>query len=83
VITHNLIFGLYIVDMSDTEDYICPVEVEDLQAAEQYSTSKPAPVVSEFVDVANLVMFENGISRKPENVEDSLKLYHLLKNTLE
>jgi len=47
------------MDMSDTEDYICRVEVEDLQAAEQYSTSKPAPVVPEFVNVANLSILQN------------------------
>ena len=62
----------------DTNDYICPVDVENLKAAEEYSISKPEPVVAEFI-----VMEENGILSKPKSTDEALKLYYLLKHVLE
>ena len=59
------------------------MDVENLMAAEEYSLSKPEPVVAEFIDLANTIMEENGILSKPKNTDDALKLYHLLKSALE
>ena len=75
--------GIPILLSIDTDDYICPVDAENLIAAEEYSIPKPEPVVTEFIDLANTVMEENGITSKPTNTDDALKLYHLLKHTLE
>lgn len=59
------------------------MDVENLKAAEEYSVSKPEPVVTEFTDLANTVMKGNGILSKPKNTDDALKLYCLLKHVLE
>ena len=67
----------------DTNDYICPVDVENLEAAEEYSISKPEAVIAEVIDLANTVMEENGILSKPKSTDEALKLYRLLKHVLE
>ena len=59
------------------------MDVENLIAAEDYSLSKPEPIVAEFIDLANTVMEENGILTKPKSADDALKLYCLLMYALE
>ena len=37
------------------------VDHDDLEAAEEYSISKPAPASSEFIELVNLIMIEDEI----------------------
>ena len=64
--------------ISGTDDYICPVDADSLKAAEEYSLLKPDPAAAEFMELANVIMTDNNI-RKPNNADDALQLYHLLK----
>lgn len=53
-----------------------------MEAAEEYSTSKPAPASSEFVELADIVMTEDEIE-VPTNADEGLVLYRHLKSLLE
>ena len=68
--------------ISGTHDYICPVDTDSLIAAEEYSLLKPDPAPAEFMELANIIMADNN-KRKPNNPDDALQLYHLLKYVLE
>lgn len=68
--------------ISGTDDYICQVDIDSLIAAEEYSSLKPDPAPAEFIELANVIMVDNNI-RKPNNPDDALQLYQLLKHVLE
>lgn len=59
-----------------------PVCSDDLEAAEEYSISKPGPASAEFTELAEFIMMEAGI-QAPTNSDDALKLYRHLKASIE
>ena len=54
----------------------------DLEAAEEYSISKPGPASAEFTELAEFIMMEGGI-QLPTNSDEALKLYRHLKTSFE
>ena len=53
-----------------------------MEAAEEYSTSKPVPTSSEFIELVDLIMTEDEIEI-PTNADEGLVLYRHLKSLLE
>ena len=58
------------------------IDGDDLEAAEDYSVLKPGPASAEFVELAELIMTEDGI-QIPTNADDGLALYRHLKSLLD
>ena len=56
------------------QSYKHSVDCDDLEAAEEYSVVKPAPVSSEFIDLVELIMTEDEIE-VPSNTDEGLILY--------
>ena len=54
-------------------DHKFPVNALDIAICKPYSEVKPLPVPPEFVDLADILMHENGWSL-PHTCEDALKL---------
>ena len=46
--------------------------MQDIHFSQQYSARKPSPVPDEFIDVADILMNENGWLM-PDNCRDALK----------
>ena len=59
----------------------CAADNCDIQFCKQYTAEKPVPVPLEFLDVAEILLRENGWSR-PENCDNALDLYMDLVNIL-
>lgn len=66
----------------DTQSYKCQVTDDDLEAAMEYSSSKPLTVPQEFIDIATVIMEEDKI-KKPETIQEAESLYKQLKNAIE
>ena len=58
----------------DTSSYKHIFDCNDLEAAEKYSISKPAPASSEFIELVNLIMTKDEIE-VPSNADEGLVLY--------
>ena len=58
------------------------VDHDDLEAAEEYSISKPAPASSEFTELVNLIMIQDEIEVS-SNSDERLILYRHLKSLLQ
>ena len=52
----------------------CYVDEDDIDFCQQYTACKPSPVPDEFIDLANILMDENGWFM-PETCQDALELY--------
>lgn len=65
-----------------TRDYLCAVDISDLQLAVCHGREKPSPVSIEFLNAVDIIMDEEGLSM-PSNIEDALKIYITLKHVFE
>ena len=61
---------------------IFAVDPLDVAFCKPHTNEKPIPVPPEFVDLADILMRENGWSL-PDNCEDALKLYVDLLNCIQ
>ena len=57
------------------------VDCDRLEAAEEYSISKPSPASSEFIELVNLIMTEDEI-QVSSNADEGLVLYRHLLHTI-
>lgn len=57
----------------DSQSYKHPVNDDDLEAAKEYSISKPDAASSEFIEFAQLLMAEAGI-QQPTNADEGLMI---------
>ena len=74
-----LLFFWYIIGYVNQ---IFAVDPLDVAFCKPHTKEKPLPVPPEFVDLADILMRENGWSI-PDNCEDALKLYVDLLNCIE
>lgn len=63
------------------EDYGCGVDSQDVMLCWEYAADKPAPVPSEFTDLADILMDENNLYMS-RNCDDALNLYFDLLNCI-
>ena len=61
--------------------YTCAADNHDIEFCKQYTEEKPVSVPLEFLDVAEILLRENGWSL-PENCDDALELYMDFVNIL-
>ena len=64
------------------QSYKHSVNCDDVEAAEEYTIVKPAPVSSELLNLFELIMTEDEIE-VPSNTDEGLILYRHLRSLLE
>ena len=64
-------FKIYIIGY---ENHIQPVDDMDIAFCKPYTKEKPLPVPPEFLDIADILIREQGWSQ-PTNCENALRLY--------
>ena len=67
--------------MSDTEDYLCPLDTRDLPSAYQYAEAPDPPANLKFLQAAKCIMDDNNILRMPTNIQSAMDLYVVLTTT--
>ena len=83
-IIHDIVFNLpcyFLILLIGFQNHICAVDALDIAFCKPYTNTKPLPAPSEFHELADILMRENGWSL-PSTCEDALKLYIDLVNCI-
>ena len=64
------------------QDYLCPLDVRDLQTVFQYTIQPDPPASLEFLQAVKCIM-ENNHLQLASDIESALEFYVILTTTLE
>ena len=74
VLTRNVIVG--------TRDYVCGIDSRDIPPASQYAEVPDPPASLEFLEMALMLMNEQGVTM-PSTISEALDLYVTLTTIIE
>ena len=79
---NSLTIHLYVCPHAGTQDYVCAVDSRDIRQASEYAEEPDPPASLEFLQVALLLMNEQGLAM-PNTISEALNLYVVLTTLIE
>ena len=72
---------MYFLNLIGFKGFSCEVHPEDIEVCTRHSEIKPEPTISEFKDLATIIMEEEELPM-PTDINKALKLYFTLLDAL-